>query len=224
VFIAGTDTDVGKTMVTVALIKYLRTVGVDAVGLKPVCCGVREDAEKIQYANALNGGVLHSIDSINPVYLTEPAAPASIAQANVAPLQEVLDQIHTVETEFQIVEGAGGWLVPVCHEWDMEALAVQCGHPVLLVVSNRLGALNHAALTAQAIRATGLPLVGFVLNTIAPSSYPLAQQTNLKVLEELLDCPCLAAITPGGNPASSQILNERLKIQTQEDLPLLFAP
>jgi len=191
VFITGTDTDVGKTMVSRALLEYLNTAGHKIMGVKPVCCGARDDVKLIQSENR-SAGFFLSEDEVNPID---------------APL---------------LVEGAGGWAVPVTSSWGMDDLAVALNLPVIMVVSNKLGALNHSVLTAMAIEAAGLPLLGYILNTMEQSEYTHAQGTNRAVLDELLDSPCLAEIPLGGGKCSSEALRQTLEIPDLLDLPLHF--
>ena len=217
-FITGTDTDVGKTVVTTALIAFLNRMGYPTNGVKPICCGGLDDVEAIEAVNA--SLVERSI--LNPLYLDEPAAPASIGAPNMA-IRDVLSRWDKIDGEFMVVEGAGGWCVPVTETWDMEDLAVEVDAPVIMVVANRLGALNHAQLTARAIQSKGLTLMGYVLNTVSETEYTLAQETNRTVLDELLPCPCLAEVPLGGGYVSANILCEALKIPHRSDLPLHFS-
>lgn len=192
-FITGTDTDVGKTVVTTGLVRFLNASGLLTYGVKPVCCGGTEDLEAIRAANPTE---LPS-ENLNPVYLNQPAAPLSI-DAAIPPLSQVVSQFDEIETDLLVVEGAGGWMVPVCAEWDMERLAQRLSLPVILVVANKLGALNHALLSAQAIENAGLSLAGFYLNNLEITDYPHAQATNREILAQLLPCPCLGEIPIGG--------------------------
>ncbi len=218
-FITGTDTDVGKTVITCGLIQFFNQLGIESFGVKPVCCGGTDDLDMISAANPS-----HLPKKIlNPLYLEKPAAPQSI-QTVIPPLKEVLRQLYKTPGSLTIVEGAGGWKVPVSKEWDMEALAISLDHPVIIVVANKLGALNHTLLTVQAIQAAQLHIVGFFLNTVEETAYSHAQSTNKAVLEELLPYPCLGEIPVGGASIDSLPLLESLKISSEIDLPLHFFP
>lgn len=218
-FITGTDTDVGKTIITCGLIQFFNQIGVKSYGVKPVCCGGTEDLDMIAAANPSR----LPQKTLNPLYLKEPAAPQSI-QSAIPPLIEVTQPLQEAPGELTIVEGAGGWKVPVSNEWGMEALAVSLSLPVIIVVANKLGALNHTLLTVQAIQAVKLPILGFFLNTLEETPYSHAQSTNKAVLEELLPYPCLGEIPLGGGSIDSAPLLEALKINTDLDLPLHFFP
>ncbi len=182
-FIAGTDTGVGKTWVAVRLLRLLRERGLDAVGMKPVECGGREDATALHEA----AGKAIELDEVNPYALAEPLAPAAVEQApridfeTVKALHRGLSERH----DFVIVEGAGGWLVPLDRERTMADLAASLGLPVLLVAANRLGVLNHVLLTVRAIAASGLECDGVFLNTLDGEDDP-SRASNARVLREIL--------------------------------------
>ena len=217
-FITGTDTDVGKTIVTTALIRHFLSLQLDVCGVKPICCGERSDVEAI--LTALCPTTL-TLDQINPIYLDEPAAPCSIV-SEIPPLTQITQSISELPHQYPIIEGAGGWKVPVCEEWDMESLAQALGLPIVLVVSNKLGALNHSLLTAQAIAQAELPLLGWFLNHVEQQEYTHAQATNHAVLCDLLEAPCLGIIPQGGGEVSSIALHHALKIAPVDGLPLQF--
>jgi dethiobiotin synthetase len=186
VFITGTDTGVGKTWVTTRLLGELRGRGLDAVGMKPIECGGREDGLAI---HAASGGSV-SLDSINPVNLAEPVAPAAgtgpveIDFAKITGCFDVLAQRH----EFVLVEGAGGWLVPVDPARTMADLAVAIGLPVVVVARNRLGVLNHTLLTVRAIAASGLECRAIYLNSVpdGEDASDRSRSSNARVLREQL--------------------------------------
>lgn len=192
-FITGTDTAVGKTFVTALLVRALQRAGVDAVGFKPICCGGREDAELLC---AASGGAL-SLNDVNPVWLRAPLAPyaASLVEGRAVDLDLVRDTFARLSAAHAsvIVEGVGGWRVPITRDYAVSDLAAELGLPVAVVVANRLGALSHARLTVEAIAAHGLECAGIILNhTLPPTDAPdLAVATNRGVLEELLEVPIL---------------------------------
>lgn len=202
-FITGTDTGVGKTYFTSALLRNLRAQGVDAVGFKPICCGTREDSESIF---AASDGTL-TIDEVNPVWLHPPAAPytASIIEERPIDLARIRDGFAKLRARHAcvVVEGAGGWLVPIQRDFSVADLATEFALPVVVVVQNRLGCLNHSLLTAESIRSRGLTCAGFVLNhgLNAPTRDPLAAAmqavattTNRAVLEDVSGLPVLCEI------------------------------
>ncbi len=192
-FITGTDTGVGKTRVAAMLVRTLRAAGVDAVSFKPICCGGREDAEILAAAS----GSAVALNDVNPVWLRPPVAPYTAAMiegrvVDVALVREKFAQLCTAHAVV-IVEGAGGWLVPITRDFSMADLAAEFALPVLVVAANRLGVINHALLTVAAIHARGLRCAGVILNQVQPpADGDAAVVTNAAVLGELL------AALPGG--------------------------
>lgn len=206
-FITGTDTGVGKTYVSSLLLRQFRAEGLDAAGFKPLACGDREDARWLVSAS----GERLSINECNPVWLRFPAAPytASIIEEKQIDLALIRDQWQSLKKRFPIVlvEGVGGWCVPILRDYSSVDLAKELGLPVLLVAANRLGVINHTLLTLQAIEQAGLRCVGVVLNNgVTPQDTVTA--TNRSILEELLKdtgVPVLAEIEAKGTgvPASA---------------------
>ncbi|MGJ8697550.1 MAG: dethiobiotin synthase [Verrucomicrobiaceae bacterium] len=197
VFITGTDTHVGKTYVSALLIREMRKLGVNAVGLKPVCSGGRDDAEQLWEAS---GGVLE-LDEINPYYFQTPVAPYTAGQIEGSPLELDKMKERIAETrqgfEFTLVEGAGGWEVPLGTGFGIPELAKEIGFPVVVVAGNWLGAINHTLLTVKAILAEGLECQGIILN------HPVAERdvaavTNRAILEELSPVPVLGEVMTDG--------------------------
>ena len=198
-FLTGTDTNVGKTYAASLLIRALRAAGHDCVGMKPICCGGREDAEALHAASA--GAI--ALNDVNPVWLRPPAAPYTAAMienrpTDLALIRETFARLRGAH-ESLIVEGVGGWLVPITRDYFVSDLAAEFALPIAVVVANRLGALNHTLLTVQAIRARGLKCAGLILNHTLPPTEPpdIATTTNRAMLEDLLDVPILFEITHG---------------------------
>ncbi|HEY5707469.1 MAG TPA: dethiobiotin synthase [Terrimicrobiaceae bacterium] len=194
-FITGTDTAVGKTYVTLLLTRALRRAGFDTVALKPVCCGSRGDVEALCAAsdNEL------SADTCNPLWFQSPVAPLVAARMenrnlDLSALSEWFVH-HRGRRRSLLIEGAGGWLVPLTPQATVADLARLFALPVLVVVANRLGCLNHTLLTIESIRARGLDCRGIVLNTL-PGNADAAMQTNRRTLEEICDVPILFDISP----------------------------
>ncbi len=188
-FVTGTDTGVGKTYFTALLLRSLRDAGIGAVGYKPVSCGDRADAEILA---AVSGGP--SIDEINPLHFKTAVAPhvASMLEGGAvdpslltAGFRHLADRHGCV-----IVEGAGGWEVPLAAGYRVSDLAEQLALPVIVVAANRLGALNHILLTVAAVRARGLTCAGIVLNQLA-DELDTAMITNRGVVEDLTGVPLL---------------------------------
>jgi dethiobiotin synthetase len=195
-FLTGTDTNVGKSYVASLLVRALRAEGRDCVGLKPICCGDREDATLLQAA--AEGAI--ELNDINPVWLRTPAAPytASLIENRAIDLALIREAFERARAQHEnvIVEGAGGWLVPIARDYSIADLAAEMGLPVAIVVANRLGALNHALLTVQAVRARGLECAGIILNHPSEEE-DIATTTNRGVLEEFAGVPILFDIAYG---------------------------
>lgn len=194
VFITGTDTGVGKTHFSSLLVRALRSHGIDAIGVKPFCCGDRLDADKL---HAASDGVL-SLAEVNPVWLRVPASPytASLVENRPLDVATAADTIKTLSGRhaFLVVEGVGGWRVPLTRELCMSQFASALKFPVVLVAANRLGAINHTQLTLDSIRTSGAESSGVVLNQPESSSEDAATITNRGVLEDLLSVPILGEI------------------------------
>lgn len=195
-FITGTDTGVGKTYFTAMLTRALRRTGFDTVALKPICCGPRDDVEALRHAadNEL------SPEEINPVWLRQPAAPlvAAREEGRNIDLVSLADWFAAISRgrKSVLIEGAGGWLVPLTPKQTVADLAALFGLPVLVVVADKLGCLNHTQLTLQNIRSRGLSCAGLVLNAITADG-SIAQKTNRKILAEICEAPLLFEIQPG---------------------------
>ena len=199
-FVTGTDTGVGKTLVSTGLLHALAARHLRVVGMKPVAAGTlcvdgvdsNEDVVALRAASTCR--VSPELD--NPYLLPDPVSP-HIAAARVG---VQIDIAHLVAchralvqlADVVVVEGAGGFHVPLSATETGADLAQALGLPVLLVVGLRLGCLNHALLTAEAIRARGLTLAGWVANHVDPSM--LAQQDNIAYLQEKLAAPLLATV------------------------------
>lgn len=195
-FVTGTGTGVGKTRVSCALLHAFAECGKVVVGMKPVAAGMEngkwEDVELLSVAS----NIKPSRELINPYAFVPPIAPHIAAeQAGIlidlevirnafCRLQELADMV--------IVEGVGGFLVPLNERQDGADLARALGLPVILVVGMHLGCLNHALLTAQAVQATGLTLAGWVANHIDPAMQ--AFDENVITLEWRLKCPLLGVL------------------------------
>ena len=209
-FVTGTDTGVGKTYVSCQLLKALVQAGVRALPFKPVAAGAEQGADGHWYNEdglALQQACAQAVpyELINPVTLPAPLSP-HLAAARVgrtvttAELLTAAKAFHPWQPQLLLVEGAGGWRVPLnAHETlaDLaKALLVdKDAGGVVLVVGMRLGCLNHALLTAEAIRADGLPLLGWVANCIDPDMNALAD--NIATLEARLGAPRLATLAYG---------------------------
>lgn len=196
-FITATDTAAGKTYVTRLLLRALRSAGRDAAGFKPVCCGSRGDVAEILEAGA--PGLTE--EEVNPVFYKMPLAPLAAGMLENRPfdMEAVLRAWRSLSARFEdiVVEGCGGWEVPLTESLTVADLAVALGLPVLVVVNNRLGALNHTVLTVRAIESRGLRCAGLILNYVADSR-DTASISNTAVLRAVLpDLPVLAEVMHG---------------------------
>ena len=194
-FITGTDTGVGKTFVTALLIRGLRKAGLDSVGMKPICCGDRGDAELLREAS----GDSATLDEINPVWLTMPAAPYLAAriekrEIDLDAVRECFARLRKAHRSL-LVEGVGGWLAPIRRDYFVSDLAAECGLPVVVVVRNRLGVLNHALLTVRAVQSSGQQCAGIILNQMDQPAEDVAAAANRSMLEDLAGVPVLFEVT-----------------------------
>ncbi len=194
-FVTGTDTGVGKTYVCRLLVETLRRAGVDAVGYKPVACGDREDAVVLAEAS---GELL--LDEVNPVFMPSPVAPyvAGLLENRTVDMEILVSGYEYLAAahEVVVVEGAGGWEVPLSPRLRMSDLAGRLGLPVLLVAGNRLGVLNHTLLTLAGVEAKGLSCVGVILNQLS-DELDTAMITNKGVMEDLAGVPLLDHVIHG---------------------------
>jgi dethiobiotin synthetase len=200
-FIAGTDTEVGKTTLSAGLLQAARRAGLTTLGAKPVASGCDLMAGGLRNSDGLalmaESTVSLPYEAVNP-FAFEPAIAPHIAareagmpltvQALLAPMRHVLAQ----QADFTLIEGAGGWRVPLSGQDTLSDLAIALGLPVILVVGVRLGCINHAVLTAEAIARDGLRLAGWVANIIDPQTSRL--DANLATLTERLPAPCLGRV------------------------------
>lgn len=199
-FVTGTDTGVGKTLVSAGLLYTLARQHARVVGMKPVAAGLvpwgddwaSEDAVALRSASTV--AVAPELD--NPVLLSDPLSP-HIAAARAGVEIDIAAIVRSyqalaAQADAVVVEGAGGFLVPLTDTQTGADLAQALALPVVLVVGLRLGCLNHALLTAEAIRARGLTLVGWVANRVDPAME--AADENIAYLRARLDAPLLAEV------------------------------
>jgi len=200
-FVTGTDTEVGKTLVSGALILKLREQGKKAIGFKPVVAGtyqstsgniLNEDVETLRIASKLAPGQLN----LSPYVLDMPVAP-HLAAANkgialdLNTMMQALSEIQK-HSDCLVVEGAGGFLVPLNDAQDLADLAQQIDLPIILVVGMKLGCINHALLTQEAIKARGLKMAGWIANSLL-NEMPLLKE-NIATLQAKINAPFLGLI------------------------------
>lgn len=226
VFVTGTDTGCGKTTVAAALLRGLAGRGLRAAGYKPVASGAEWRDGFLQNDDALTlwRAGMPGLDyaAVNP-YCFAPAIAPHIAarEAGVAidPARLVAGyRVLAGRADWVIVEGAGGWRVPLAGDLDMQGLAVALGVPAILVVGLRLGCLNHALLSASAIRAAGVPLLGWIGSVVDPGM--ARRDENVAFLHDALDCPALGILpTPDDAAAAAAIVTRLLAAHADPDAP-----
>lgn len=199
-FITGTDTEIGKTFVTSALLQAFSQQGISSLGLKPIASGAElrdgawhnEDVGSLMQASS----VKRSQSEVCPYLMQTPAAPHIVAaRENVRLDPQVIVQAYqqaTMHADAVMVEGVGGFHVPLLDDLSTADLAQQLNLPVILVVGMRLGCINHALLTAEAIAARGLRLAGWVANTVDTAM--LFQAENIEALQKRINAPMLGHI------------------------------
>jgi dethiobiotin synthetase len=209
-FITGTDTAVGKTYVSKLIIKTLRSSGINAIGFKPLSCGDRDDATTLSQAS----GNL-PIDTINPIHFNAPLAPyvAALLENKKIDPAELIAAYHTLSTQYPaiIVEGAGGWHVPITQNYFTSDLAKDLNLPVIIVVANRLGAINHTLLTIDAIHAKDLTCAGIILNQLQ-DEMDTPMITNKGIIESLTNIPLLDHIIHNQDFISPELTNLFLEV------------
>jgi dethiobiotin synthetase len=199
-FIAGTDTDVGKTVASKAILQAIANKGFTTVGYKPVAAGCERTEQGLRNSDALHLMKVATqempYDDVNPYALELPASPHIAAKhENLTIDYKVLsDKLAYLKTKADtvLIEGAGGWRVPVSDTDCLSSWVKQEKLPVVLVVGVKLGCLSHALLTAESIEADGLTIVGWVANRINPGTEHYAE--IIEVLESRIRAPKLGEI------------------------------
>jgi dethiobiotin synthetase len=212
IFITGTDTNVGKTFISVRLLKALSRQGLKTIGLKPVASGgvqksgyfYNEDALALQRAASIK---LKYAD-INPFFFTEAVAPHIMAQKvgtrlDVDTIYKKLQVAFTKDADIFIIEGAGGWHLPLNENETMSEVVKKTNLKVVLVVGLRIGCLNHAILTYKAIQQARVPMVGWIANCIDPQMQKVEE--NMQTLRNFLKIPYLGIINYGDSSETIDI-------------------
>ncbi|SDM73334.1 dethiobiotin synthase [Franzmannia pantelleriensis] len=211
-FITGTDTDAGKTLIASGLLTLARRQGLTTQGLKPVASGCESTPAGLRNRDALALQAASSpplpYDEINPFAFAPAIAPHLAAQQagttlSLAALAERLTPRLAEARDLTLIEGAGGWRVPLNADEDLAGLATLLRLPAILVVGVRLGAINHARLTLEAIRRDGVQVAGWVANRVDPGMD--AAEDNLSSLTQQLDAPCLGRVPYLARPTPSQV-------------------
>jgi dethiobiotin synthetase len=199
-FVTGTDTEVGKTVASSALLQAARLQGFLTAGYKPVASGSDMTPDGLRNTDALalqrHSALTLSYQAVNPYTFAEPTSPHIVSADEQRPIDFAVMSagLKALEksAEWVLVEGAGGWFTPLSETQTFaDWVSLEC-LPVILVVGIKLGCINHAMLTAQAIQRSGLPLAGWIANDVVPPGR--RHQEYLATLKRLLPAPCLGEI------------------------------
>jgi len=211
-FIAGTDTDVGKTQIACGLLHAASQKNLSTAAIKPVAAGCERTAEGLRNDDALKlqSAMSASLayEQVNPVALEAAIAPHIAAEQvgkrlTVSQLVGFCRGLLISRADVTLIEGAGGWRVPLNSVETLAGVAKELGCPVILVVGMRLGCINHTLLTIEAIARDGLTLAGWVANHVDPDmSCP---EENLSTLQQLIPAPCLGVVPFMENPSASKV-------------------
>lgn len=217
-FIAGTDTDVGKTTIAAGLLHAARQHGLSTLAAKPVASGCVVTPKGLRNSDALalidESSIKLPYEQVNP-FAFEPAIAPHVAAReagvalNVPTLLQAMRHVLAQNADFTLVEGAGGWRVPLSGQANLSDLAIALKLPVILVVGVRLGCINHALLSAEVIARDGLQLAGWVANIVDPRTSRL--EDNLSSLAERLPAPCLGRV-PWLKQASADAVAAHLQL------------
>lgn len=215
-FITATDTDAGKSYISAMLLQGFNALNVTAVGVKPIAAGTgaqgfNGDALLLQR----HSGIALPYEVVNPVCYQAPVAPHLAAVNEQKPIDEAvltkaLQHWQSLKAEQLLIEGAGGWLLPLSAKRYLADWVAEQQLPVLLVVGMKLGCLNHAMLTVREIERSGCKLVGWVANCIDADM--LLLQQNIADLQQRISAPCLAVVPYAAEPARYQQLAKQLAV------------
>lgn len=220
-FVTGTDTDVGKTVVSAALLVAANKKGLKTLAIKPVAAGCETTDEGLRNDDAVLLQKHMSVDlyyeQVNPVTLQDAAAPHIVAAKesktlSVSRLVGFCRGTLMTRHDFSLIEGAGGWRVPLNARETLAGLPRELNTPVILVIAIRLGCINHALLTAEAIRRDGLILAGWVANRVQVDAMAFEEE-NIKTLMNLMPGPCLGVL-PFSSPLDIDLLSDSLTIDS----------
>jgi len=217
-FITGTDTEVGKTVASTALLQAAKAAGLRSVGYKPVASGCEVTAEGIRNSDALalqqNSVLELPYESINPLAFLEPTSPHIVSAEEGRPIE--LSRLSAglaalqQQADWVLTEGAGGWFTPLSEEHTFADWVIQEQLPVVLVVGVKLGCINHAMLTAQAVQASGLRLAGWIANVVQPAGKRHAEY--MATLRQRLPAPLLGEIPYLTNSADFDQLGRYVRL------------
>ncbi|EKT61777.1 dethiobiotin synthase [Providencia burhodogranariea] len=199
-FVTGTDTEVGKTVASCALLQAANQQGFKTAGYKPVASGSEITSEGLRNSDALflqaNSHLSLSYEEVNPIVFGAPTSPHIISEKMEQPIDfsvmnDGLKQLQS-KAQWVLVEGAGGWYTPLSEQKNYADWVIEQQLPVIMVVGIKLGCINHALLTAESIKHSGLTLVGWIANEIEPAG--AYQVEYFATLNRLISSPCLGTI------------------------------
>ncbi|GAB59107.1 dethiobiotin synthase [Rheinheimera nanhaiensis] len=215
-FITATDTDAGKSYISAMLLQGFKALDVTAIGVKPIAAGAdakgfNGDALLLQQ----HSGIALPYKVVNPICYQAPVAPHLAALNEQQPIDEkllndALQHWQNLKAEQLLIEGAGGWLLPLSAKRYLADWVAEQQLPVLLVVGMKLGCLNHAMLTVREIERSGCQLIGWVANCIDPHMLLLEQ--NIADLRQRISAPCLAVVPYAAEPALYQQLAKQIAV------------
>lgn len=233
-FITGTDTEIGKTFIGTALLQALNEKGYVTAGYKPIAAGCDKTAEGLRNEDALELQKHSSLDlhydEVNPIAFEAPIAPhlalkntAKEGEVHYIPIDKIREGfVHLLKRDPNVivVEGAGGWRLPLGGSYQgkpryLSEFVTELNLSVIMVVGMRLGCLNHAVLTAEAIRHDGLKIAGWVANQVDPDMSLIDE--NIESLKTLIDAPFLGNVPqlPAGQNAGSYLNLELLGFHSE---------
>ena len=211
-FVTGTDTGVGKTSISAALLHSAASLGKSTLGLKPIAAGCELIDGQLRNDDALllqsQSTIKIPYEQINPIALKEPLAPhiAAAQEGKRLTVNRVVGYVRgalTNKSDLAIIEGAGGWRVPLNQVETTANMVKELNLPVILVVGLRLGCINHAILTAESIVNDGLTIAGWIANSVIPEMD--AQQENINTLRAIFRFPLLAEVPYLSNDSPEEI-------------------
>jgi len=217
-YVTGTDTEVGKTVASTALLQAARLLGRRTAGYKPVASGSEMTADGLRNSDALalqrNSVLPLDYSEVNPYTFAEPTSPHIVSADEQRPIEaSVLSaglRALEVQADWVLVEGAGGWFTPLSPTLTLADWVKTEQLPVILVVGVKLGCINHAVLTAQAVQQAGLRLAGWIANDVTPPGRRHAEY--LSTLVRMLPAPLLGEIPWLGDTVESQPLGHYLSL------------
>ena len=217
-YVTGTDTEVGKTVASTALLQAARLLGRRAVGYKPVASGSEMTEEGLRNSDALalqrNSALPLRYEEVNPYTFAEPTSPHIVSADEQRPIEaSVLSaglRALEAQADWVLVEGAGGWFTPLSPTLTLADWVLDEQLPVILVVGVKLGCINHAVLTAQAVQQAGLRLAGWIANDVLPPGRRHAEY--LSTLQRMLPAPLLGEIPWLGESVDERLLGGYLDL------------